>query len=404
MRFRARVLLPNHRVEWVDVVAEDERAASGVLASKGRQVLLVEPVKRSLADVLLPIGRGGLPKNTRFDPTLFVQELHALLSAGLSLAECFEALIDKHAKSAAGGVVERLRDTVRSGQRLSQALRLQPSAFPGLLVGLVQAAEDTSDLPRALSQYLEHRSRIDILRHRLISASIYPAILLFVGFAVVLFLLAYVVPKFALVYQGTGRDIPWLSQLLLDVGRTVGENPLAAATGAAGLLAMGLAASTYAVRSGWLYRSVARWPAVGQRLHTFALARHYLTLGVLLQGGIPLVPALKMVAESASVGQRVALLKASDRVIRGEPLSQAMSTEGLTTGVSLRLLRVGERSGDMSGMLRRAAEFYDADIARLVDRTSRVIEPLLMAIIGLIVGAIVVLLYLPIIDLVGSLG
>jgi general secretion pathway protein F len=151
-------------------------------------------------------------------------------------------------------------------------------------------------------------------------------------------------------------------------------------------------------------RLFARVPGVGERVRIFELSRLYLTLGMLTEGGIMIVNAIDTVQSLVSPAVRSALIAARGAVESGQPLSDAFEANGLTTPISLRMLRVGERTGDMGSMLTQSAAFYDGEISRWIDRFARTFEPLLMAAIGLVVGAIVVLLYMPIFDLAGDMS
>jgi general secretion pathway protein F len=167
----------------------------------------------------LPSRRGG-----KLSLVLFSQELLALLTAGLGIVEGLEALLEKEASPATRAVLERLLAGLREGKRFSGVLSEQPALFPPLYVGIVRAAEGTSDLPRALERYIEYQQRIDVVRAKIVSASIYPAILLVVGGGVSIFLMSYVVPRFAEVYQGAGRNLPWMSRMMLEWGQFAGRH------------------------------------------------------------------------------------------------------------------------------------------------------------------------------------
>jgi general secretion pathway protein F len=411
VRYYARILTASNAIDRIELDAEDEAAVHAALKQQGARAL-------SVVRVRAPLGATGARRRAvwarrsiPFDVTLFAQELLALLRAGLSLTESIDVLAQKQAGARPGasspgapGVLLQLSQALREGERLSVALARQPEVFSPLFISLMQAAEGTSDLPLALARYIDYRQRIDQLRQALVSAAIYPAILLTVGLGVIVFLLGYVVPRFALVYRGSGRDLPWISQVMLDLGRAVAEHPVAVALATALLIAGAAVGLWRLVRTGAWLDALARLPRVGEEIRTFALARHYLTLGVLLQGGIALVPALQTVIASSVGSLRPALERVKQRIQRGEALSGALRSEGLSTAVADRLLRVGERSGDLGGMLRQVAEFYDGATTRFVARATRTIEPLLMVGIGLIVGLIVVVLYMPIFDLAGNLG
>lgn len=343
------------------------------------------------------------PRRSVFSLPLFSQELLALLEAGLTLTEALDALLAKEQRVAARAVLERLAQALAEGQRFSAALELQPAHFPPLYVGLMRAAERTSSLAASLTRYLDYRGRLDAVRERVSSALLYPAILAVVGGAVTLFLLGYVVPRFAGVYQGTGRDLPWLSQQLMAWGAYADQHGTALALGAVVLLAAGAWSARRWLASGGPQTLLHSLPGVGPTVELFELTRLYLALGTLLDGGLPILPAMQL-AEGLLAPATLPRYRAAAAAIgRGESVSQAFEDNGLATPVGLRLLRVGERAGRLGDMLGRAARFHDGETARRIDLFARAFEPLLMAAIGLVVGTIVVLLYLPIFDLAGSL-
>jgi general secretion pathway protein F len=395
MRYAVRAL-GSAGVVTVAVEAADAAAARAQVSAQA-----LRPLSISYSRTLLPFALRF--RRSVFSLQLFSQELLALLEAGLSLTESIEALHEKEQGDAAREVLERLAGALAEGRRFSDALAAQPEHFPPLYVGLMRAAERTSGLPESLARYIEYRSRLDAVRGRVTSALIYPAILAVVGTLVTLFLLGHVVPRFAGVYQGTGRELPWLSQQLIAWGAFAAAHGRALVIGA-GLAVVFLATAGRAWwRGGGPRRLLMRLPGVGGTIATFELARLYLALGTLLEGGLPILEAMRL-AEGLLGAETLARHRLAAAAIgRGESVSQAYEAAALVTPVALRMLRVGERTGRLGEMMGRAARFHDGEIARRIDVFARTFEPLLMAAIGLVVGTIVVLLYLPIFDLAGSL-
>ncbi|MCS0634002.1 type II secretion system F family protein [Telluria mixta] len=395
MQFAVRTLAPDMRIASVLVDAIDEADARRQVEARGLFVSAIEPVQAPL----LRRQRGG-----KLSLVLFSQELLALLTAGLGIVEGLEALLEKETSPATRGVLERLLAGLREGKRLSTVMAAQPALFPPLYVGIVRAAEGTSDLPRALERYIEYQQRIDTVRAKVVSASIYPAILLLVGGGVSIFLMSYVVPRFAEVYQGAGRNLPWMSRLMLDWGQFAGRHAGGLLIGFVTFVALAAWAIRRALKQGGAARLLAKLPGIGERARIYELSRLYLTLGMLNEGGITLVNAIDTVQGMVSPGIAGGLKAARAAIEAGRPMSDAFEANGLTTPISLRMLRVGERTGAMGTMLTRSAAFYDGEIGRWIDRFTRTFEPLLMAAIGLVVGAIVVLLYMPIFDLAGDMS
>jgi general secretion pathway protein F len=395
MQFAVRTLAPDLSIASVVVDAADEADARRQIEARGLFASAIEPAR----------GAGFVrQRGGKLSLVLFSQELLALLSAGLGIVEGLEALLEKESNPAARSVLERLLAGLREGKRFSSVLAAQPDLFPPLYVGIVRAAEGTSDLPRALSRFVDYQQRIDLVRAKVVSASIYPLILLVVGGAVSAFLIAYVVPRFAEVYQGAGRNLPWMSQMMLNWGRFAAGHGAGLAAGAAGLAAVATFGARRMIRHGGIGRLLARLPGIGERVRIYELSRLYLTLGMLTEGGITIVNALETVEPMVPGAMRRALGAARAAIEAGRPLSDAFEEHGLATPISLRMLRVGERTGEMGPMLTQSAAFYDGEISRWIDRFTRTFEPLLMAAIGLVVGLIVILLYMPIFDLAGDMS
>jgi general secretion pathway protein F len=390
MRFVVRALDAQQQVAEFTVEALDENDARA------------QAQARRLSPLSVHKQIGNAP-GSGFALLLFAQELHALLDAGLSVIEALEVLTDKENAPGRRLVLERLASHLRQGMRLSAAMQQQAALFPPLLVGVVQAAEGTSNLPEALARYIGYENRVDQVRHKIVGASIYPAILLVVGGAVTLFLLGYVVPRFASVYQGSGRTLPWASELLLGWGRALHAHGLAAGTVVAAAAAAAGLWTRARLRDGGVWRMAALLPGAGPRVRVVELSRLYLTLGMLLEGGISLHAAMGLAGGVLSAPRAQALEAARRDVAAGSPLSDALQLHGLATPVAQRLLRVGERSGQLGPMLSRTAAFHDGEVSRWVERFARTFEPVLMVGMGSVIGLIVILLYMPVFDLAGSL-
>jgi general secretion pathway protein F len=367
-----------------------------------------EQARRQGYTVLAVKAGGGLlapfmARRWRFPLTLFSKELLALLGSGLSLVEALQTLEEKESRAETRELLARVLAHLYEGESFSAAIAHYPEAFPPLYVASVRASEKTSDLPEALGRYVAYEERVEVIRKKLAAAAVYPVLLLLVGGLVALFLLGWVVPRFAGIYEGNLERLPLASRLLMQWGVLMQEHAVAAGLGALALLALAVwGLSRPAVRAA-LSRRVWRLPALGEKLRIFQLTRFYRTVGMLLSGGIPAVTALDMAEGLLHPELRVRLHAAARDIREGKPMSDSLSQAGLTTPVALRMLRVGEKSGRMGELMESIAAFYDEDLNRSVDWFTRLVEPLLMAAIGLTIGVIVVLLYLPIFELAGSL-
>ena len=375
------------------VEAPDRAAVAAVLGVPPQHVLEV----RELA-----AGSGARPRrrNTRFPLQLFSQELAVLLDAGIALLEALNTLREKEGQPGVRAALDAVTAQIEQGQPLSVALRQQPQAFDELIVAIVAANERTGQLSTALAQHARYLGWVDALRSRLVAALVYPLMLLGVGGAVILFLLLYVLPRFAGILEATSADLPWASRVLIEFGQTAGAHP-GWVLGAIAVAAFGV--FTVLRRPAVRQRAqAALWtlPGLGPRLRVLALARLYRSLAMLLASGVPALAALKIVVDVVAGPWRGAVLAAAAQVERGERLSAAFDAQDLATPVARRMLRVGERSGEVAAMLERAAAFHDEEAARLTDLLTRLVNPALMLIMGVLIGGIIVLMYLPIFQLV----
>ncbi len=375
--------------------ARDPRDANEQAQAQGYMVVGVRPLRA----LPLPQWFGA----ARFPLVLFTQELLALLRSGISLLEAIETLTEKESRGATATVLAGLAQRLKQGQSFSSSLQAFPQTFPDLYVATVRASERSGGLPEALGRYVAYQTQLDGVKKHLVSASIYPAILIVVGGLVCMFLLGYVVPRFSHIYEDIGGDLPWLTRLLMVWGAFVEKRGLLLV----GLLAGAVVAVVLWLRQPsaklWIGRQLERIPAFGERMRVYQLTRFYRTVGMLLAGGTPVTQALGMVSGllDRQLQQRLELATRSIR--EGQPISVSLHAQVLTTPVALRMLRVGERTGQMGEMMERIAVFHEEELARWVERFTRIFEPLLMALIGVVIGGIVVLMYFPIFELAGSM-
>ncbi len=395
MEYDVRALQGNV-VMTVRIDAASESEARSRAQARALNPLSVRAVGRRL-------GRVSGRRSTGFALLLFSQELLALLEGGLTIVEAIEVLTEKESRPAARSMLESIGRGLDEGKSFSTCLEEIPSAFPLLYVGIVRSAEKTSNLAAALSRYIDYQTRVDAVRAKIVSAAIYPVILLLVGAGVVGFLGVYVVPRFASVYRGTGRTLPLMSEWLLAWGTWISGHTLLFATIVGCAIAVAVVALNLSMTRGSIYLLFGRVPVLSERLRIYGLTRLYLTLGMLLEGGLPAVEALRLARGTLTSELRAKLDAARTQIMNGESMSEAFENAGLTTVVSARFMRVGEHSGRLGEMLNRSARYYDGEIARWIERFTRSFEPLLMVAIGVVVGLIVVLLYMPIFDLAGSL-
>ena len=339
----------------------------------------------------------ALPR--RFPLRLFSHELAVLLDAGIPLLEALQTLREKEASRQVAAAIGALTDRLREGLPLSAGLRSQPQAFDTLFIATVEASERTGQLSTALRRHADYLAWTETLRAKLVGAAIYPAMLVAAGVAVLVFLLVFVVPRFAGLLEGFRGELPFASRALLALGTVGGEHPWAVIGAALALLAAPWLAWRSVPLRDALARWSWRWPVLGPQLRLLQLALLYRTVSLLLAAGVPLVSSLQACRPLLNSALGSALAAATQAVRDGARLSDSLDAQGLCTPVSLRMVRVGERTGELGPMLERAAAFHDEALLRMAELLTRVVNPLLMLVMGVVVGAVVVLMYLPIFQL-----
>lgn len=374
--------------------ASDSTKAAEQMQLRGLRVLSCREVRTS-----------GLKsfRRQRLDVALFTDELAALLDAGLGMVDTLRTLAQKERDSGGRQALEAVTRDVIEGMPLSVALANRGDLFPTLLVASVSASEQTGDLVSALRRFSTHLESMRMLRAKLVGAAIYPALLLGVGSLVVLFLLGVVVPRFAVLLEGASKKLPIASQMLLGWGKTVAAHPAVFLAGFVIVVAAICYGLLRAARSGWQIRGLQRAWLIGPLVQLFRHAQFYRTCAMLVQGGIPVLRAFEMSRRLLSVEDQLALDGARRQIAEGRPIGPALAQAQIADTVALRMLEVAQRTGRLADVLARIATFQEQALSRAIDLAARLVEPALMIFIGLVIGAIVVLMYMPIFDLATSL-
>lgn len=395
MRFEITAIRGMNGVTALALEASDAAEATRQVISQGYKVISVRAVRALWRLPSLP--------SAGFPLVQFSQELQFLLQAGLTLTEAVATLADREQRAESRATLAGIVQSLQQGLPFSQALRQCDGKIPPLFIASIQASEKTGAVAEALSRYVAYQLQVDRVRRQVVSASIYPMLLGVVGSLVALFMLGFVVPRFSHIYADVGRDLPTLSRWLMNWGQFIADHTVIAVGGFASVVALAAAAVIRPGSRQRLLRLLWRLPAVGARMHDYQLARFYRSLGMLLRGGMPIVAALQMAMDLLHGQLRTQLVGATADIREGQPISRAMERHQLTTAVALRLLMVGERTGQMGEMMERIAEFHEEETARWVESFTRLFEPLLMVFVGGVIGLIVLLMYFPIFDLAGTI-
>lgn len=395
--YRYEAAKANGQVERGLVDADTERSARQLLRARGLLPLSLNPVSR--ASNRVEWFRRSL-KLSDTDLGWITRQLAGLLAAGLSLEAALGAIIDQLESHPAAAVLAAVRSDIRAGHRLCEAMSVHPRAFPSVYLALVEAGETSGELAAVmerLATYVESRSQ---LRNKVMTAFIYPAVVMFVAMAIVTFLLIYVVPQVVGAFNQTQQALPLLTRMLLVVSDFVQH------WGGVTVVVMGL------LYAGWrgllrLPSFCLRWhariltlPFVGRFVKEMNTARYAATLAILAGSGVPLVTALPAATRTLTNRRlQQAANEAARRVREGSPLAAALKSHQVFPPLLIHLIDSGERTGRLPEMLERAAQSLGQDVERRAVTMTALLEPLLTLLMGLVVLVIVLAIMMPIIEM-----
>jgi type IV pilus assembly protein PilC len=379
--------------------ADSESALRTQLEARG---LLLFSLEGARAGITLPRRRSGGSLSLR-EFLVFNQEFVALVKAGLPILKTFDLLAERASCPGFQAALQGVREELRGGASISEAMGRYPTHFSELYRASLRAGEQTGNLPEVLKRYLAHVKLMIAVREKVMKALTYPAFLVVVGIGVVAFLLVYVMPTFAEVYGDSRAQLPGPTRLLLA---TVEQLQRWFLWLLGGMVGGGIALTRWARSPGGrelLDRVSLRAPLVGDVLSKSQIIRVARTLSTLLGGGIPLLSALQIT--SGAMTNRViarALRSASDRVREGVSLAASLKQEHFLPQMSLEMIEVGETTGSLETMLQDVAEFHEGELDLRLNQLTTWIEPALLLVMGIIVGGIVIVMYLPIFQMAGT--
>jgi len=390
MQFRVKILTQAMVVEEQVLDAADQQEVRRMVSAGGGKLLSVTATRNGL---------GGPRGRKSFSLSIFNQQMLSLLDAGQPVVDALEILGSNDGRDGNRHIYETLLNGLRNGKQLSDSMSALPSVFPPLYVAMVRSSETTGTVRTSLRRFMQYQKQVDEIRSKLVAAAIYPSVLMSVGLVVVAFLMLYVVPRFSAVFEDAGPGRQVSAGFVQLWGGFVRNNPAVAWSGVAVLMALlVLTFKSRQLRARILQRLFAI-PALGRRVHVFQLGRLYRTLSMLLRSGISLLNAMRMTADALPPNMAKPMSSAMESVSQGLAISRAMAAAGLGTEVANRLLVAGEASGNLDEMMERIADFYDQETSSWIDTAGKLIEPALMIGIGLVIGAVVLMLYMPIFDL-----
>lgn len=389
--FILRVGTPEGDVIERPVVAPSLRAAQEEARRQGLHVFGARRGSFQLRDLIPRIGR---PVSTE-QFLLFNQELLALVRAGLPIVQSFDIMLERQKNPRFREILAEIREKLTSGVALSDAFAAYGNLFPPIYSTSLRAGERSGDLEGVIKRFLRYQKLIVNLRKRVTGALIYPAILILLSSAMIFIMMTYVVPKFAEFFQGFGQELPWFTQVMINTANFMRSNVV--------LMALGTAAAAFLINR-WVKTSgrmvwdrfKLRIPLVGGVMHRFAIMQFTQSLGTLLQGGTPMVPAIEIASQSvtnALVSTRISGIVQNVR--EGEPLWRSLDNTKVVSDLAIEMIKVGESTGALTEMLSNVSEFYDEEIESRLTRLVAAIEPLILVFMGGVIAVLLYAFYLP---------
>ena len=340
----------------------------------------------------------GSGKITTADIAIFSRQLATMLAAGIPLVQSFEIVGTGHENAAMQKLIMTIKGDVEGGSALAEALAKHPLYFDDLFINLVEAGEQAGALETLLDKIATYKEKTEALKKKIKKALTYPAAVLVVAMVVTTILLIFVIPAFEDLFKGFGADLPTFTRMVIDLSVFVRAKGWYIAI----LLGIGIFAFFYFKKRSrpmrhWLDRMTLKIPVIGSIMQKASIARYARTLSTMFAAGVPLVEALESVSgATGNIVYEVAVLKMRDEVSTGQRLQQAMENTDLFPNMVIQMIAVGEESGSLDEMSAKVADFYEEDVDNAVDNLSSLLEPMIMSILGVLVGGLVVAMSLPI--------
>jgi len=390
----------------------DAADRSKAVAELRKQNLVVMSVEQSGAASKTPRAPGEKfslfrvgPSASKVELVLFTRQLSTMVGAGLALLEALDVLHDQADSPGLKKATAILVNEVRSGVDLSTAMEKCPKAFDPLYISMVRAGEVSGQMDVILERLADYQEASEHLRREIRSAMTYPCISMVLVLGITTFLMLGVVPGFRAVFDSMDAELPQITQLTLNTAEFMKAHWAVCFGGFFGACA---AVFMYwrTESGGWFFdRLFLRLPVFGSLIRKVCLARFSRTFATLIRSGVPIMATLDIVAETA--GNRVvakAVLDSRESVRAGNLLSEPLTKATVFPPMVVRMIAIGERTGSLETLLEKIAEFYDAQVQAAVKSLTSMIEPILITVMGVIVGGVVMSVFLPILDIVGKLG
>lgn len=341
---------------------------------------------------------GGQKKIKAEDVTVFARQLATMMSAGVPLVQAFEIVARGHENPSMGDLLIKVKNDIEGGTTLAEALSRHPKHFDRLFVNLVAAGEQSGALETLLDKIATYKEKTESTKKKIKKALVYPSAIVVVAIGVSAILLLFVVPQFESLFQGFGADLPALTRMVINLSEYLQQSWYIVLFSLGAIVTVFVQALKRSPRLQYVMDVLMlKIPVVGDILRKGTLARFARTLATMFAAGVPLVEAMESVANAAgNAVYRDAVLRMRDDVAAGTQLQTTMKNQNVFPNMAVQMTAIGEESGSLDTMLTKVADFYEEEVDAAVDALSSLLEPLIMVVLGGIVGTLVIAMYLPI--------
>ena len=343
-------------------------------------------------------GGGGKTKITPMDISIFARQLATMMDSGVPLVQSFEIIGKGHENKGMSELLNAVKNEIEGGTTLSEALAKHPLQFDELFCNLVQAGEHAGILDSILDKIATYKEKTEAIKSKIKKAMTYPIAIMVVAFIITVILLIFVIPQFEQLFSGFGADLPAMTKFVVAMSEWMQAYWWALFGVIAITVKTGLEAKKRSKAFNiFLDRFLLKAPVVGTILHKAAIARYARTLSTMFAAGVPLVEAMDSVSGAVgNVVYREAVIKMRDEVSTGTQINVAMKQANLFPHMVIQMVAIGEEAGSVDTMLSKVADFYEAEVDDAVDNMTALLEPIIMAFLGVVIGGLVIAMYLPI--------
>ena len=343
-------------------------------------------------------GGGGKTKVLPADISLFARQLATMMDSGVPLVQSFEIIGKGHENQGMSNLLAAVKNDIEGGTTLSEALAKHPHHFDELFCNLVQAGEHAGILDSILDKIATYKEKTELIKSKIKKAMTYPIAILVVAGIITMILLIFVIPQFEQLFSGFGADLPAMTKAVVAMSKWMQDYWWALLGVIFGTIKIAKEAKKRSKPFNiFLDRALLKAPIIGTILHKAAIARYARTLSTMFAAGVPLVEAMDSV--SGAVGNIVykeAVVKMRDEISTGTQINAAMKQANLFPHMVVQMTAIGEEAGSVDTMLAKVADYYEAEVDDAVDNMTALLEPIIMAFLGVVIGGLVIAMYLPI--------